>query len=229
MIYRPWRCGIVFALLFVLTADLWAEPVDSGLSNQLTDRKDGSSVSQHESEMKVIKRPSSGSQIDWNSTRHQIAQDKKEAGLLSLRDALPLLVVLALILAAAWVVKRFMPAQKLFTASGALQVIARTPLTAKQTLVLVKMGRQLLLLGVSTDRITTLSVVDDPDQAAAIVGQAAGGQPDSMTRSFAESLAGEAEAYRHESDIEDPAVTAGGQVRSLLEKVRRLSGSRGMA
>ncbi|MHC4445594.1 MAG: flagellar biosynthetic protein FliO [Planctomycetota bacterium] len=212
MFYRPWLCGVALALLLVLTGNLWAD--STGL---------------RESEMKVIKRPHGGSQIDWEATKSPVTQNKKEAGLLSVRDMIPLLAVLALIFAAAWVVKRFMPGQKLLSASGALQVITRTPLTSKQSLVLVKMGRQLLLLGVSADRITTLSVVDDPEQVAGIVGRAASGQPDSMTRSFADSLAGESEAYRYESHIEDEAVTAGGQVRSLLEKVRRLSGSRGAA
>ncbi|UCD28310.1 MAG: flagellar biosynthetic protein FliO [Planctomycetota bacterium] len=194
----------------------------------LTERLSNVPPEFRESEKKALKRDGQRSQINWQRANKAGPRQARQFGMWSLGDFIPLLAVLALIVSAAWVVKKFMPARRLFAGSGALNVVARTPLTAKQTLVLVKMGRKLLLLGISPDRVTTLSVVDDPDEVAMLLGQVASDRTDSMTRTFAESFAAEAEAYKREPVVKDPAAIAGGQVRGLLEKVRRLAGPRGV-
>jgi flagellar biosynthetic protein FliO len=148
----------------------------------------------------------------------------------SWRDLWPLLSVLALIALLAWIVKRALPARRLSGGSGVMEVLSRTPLSGKQSLVLVKMGRRLLLLGVSGDQINTLCIVDDPGQVATLIGAAAGGQPGSMTQAFARAFADENRVYDAEpTDEPESEIDAGGEVRSLLDKVRHLSARRNVA
>jgi len=142
---------------------------------------------------------------------------------------LPLLAVLGLILAAALVVKRFLPGRRLLTGSGVLEIVARTPLSARQSLVLVKMGRRLVLLGVCSERVSALSVVDDPEQVAMLLGEIASTHPESMTRAFARSFSEQAVAYQEDPSDQDAAAAARGHVRGLLAKVRQFARAREVA
>ena len=69
-----------------------------------------------------------------------------------------------------------MPGRRTLASTGALEVLSRTSLSSKQSLVLVRMGRRLLLLGVTGDEMITLCVVEDPDQVATMVGEVASGR-----------------------------------------------------
>jgi flagellar biogenesis protein FliO len=140
-------------------------------------------------------------------------------------DFFPLLVVLALVGILALILRRFLPGRRL-PGNGVLQVAAKTQLSGKHQLVLVRMGRQLLLLGVSPDRIATLSVVDDPQQVAILLGEIESSRPGSAAHEFGSSFAEEAGAY--EEDESPPLeVAASGHVRGLLEKVRSLKATKG--
>lgn len=152
-----------------------------------------------------------------------------EARSWQLWDFMPLLVVLALVIGLGLVVKRFLPARTLLGAGGAMHVLARTPLSSKQQLVLVQLGRRLLLLGVTPERISTLSVVEDPDQVALLLGEVASGRPGSLASAFTQSFDEETGAYLPEQPLETLDVSASGQVRGLLEKVRSLKQGKGVA
>jgi len=137
-------------------------------------------------------------------------------------EVLPLAVVVALILGVAWVIKRFMPGSRMLTGAGVMEIVARLPLSGKQSLLLVKVGRRLILLGVSAERITALDVLDDPEQAALLLGEAASRRSDSISQAFADAFGRETHQYmEHDSPSND---ASWGAVRGLLEKVRRLAG-----
>jgi flagellar biosynthetic protein FliO len=138
-------------------------------------------------------------------------------------DIFPLLAVLGLIVAAALVVRRFLPARVTLGSGGAMEVLARLPVGAKQQLVLVRLGRRVLLLGVSPERMTMLCEVDDADQAATLLGEVASVRPGSSLAAFDNSFDEEAGRYLDEAIGEDVTMAAGGQVRGLLEKVRKLA------
>lgn len=144
-------------------------------------------------------------------------------------DLAPMLAIVGLILVAALMVKRFLPGRRLFTGSGVLEIVARTPISNKQNLVLVKMGRRLVLLGVSPEQISTLCIVDDPQQVAMLLGEIVSGRPGSMAGAFADSFDEQAGAYQSEPAEHDPAAVASSHVRGLLEKVRRLKKNRHVA
>jgi flagellar biogenesis protein FliO len=141
----------------------------------------------------------------------------------------PLLVVLTLIGAIAYVIKRFTPARRMLTGAGVVDIVARTPVSAKQSLVLAKMGQRLVLIGVCPDRITALAHVDDPDEAALLLGQAASGREDSISHQFVHAFREQASAYAEPDDDEDQMRPPAGSVRSLLERVRQLAKKRGVA
>ena len=174
-----------------------------------------------ESRMIIHRKPASRSMARAGEER----EVPRPAGLgyWSLWDALPLAVVLALIAGLGLVVKKYMPAKRMLTGAGVLDIVARLPMSGKQSLVLVRMGRRLVLVGVSPEQISSLSVVEDPDQVAAIVGEAARGRPDSISHAFEKALGDEAGAYAETTEGPDAAARAGGSVRSLLEKVRRFT------
>jgi flagellar biosynthetic protein FliO len=164
------------------------------------------------------------------SESKDLGRGRRGSGVWSVRDFWPLLSVLALIVVLAWIVKRSLPNRRVFAGSGAIEVLSRTALSNKQSLVLVRMGRRLLLLGVTNEDMNTLCLVEDPDQVAMLVGEAAGERPGSMTRAFARAFEEESRAYEEDSfDEERESENAGSQVRSLLDRVRHLTSKRNVA
>jgi flagellar protein FliO/FliZ len=73
---------------------------------------------------------------------------------------LSLLLVLAAVFAAAWVMRRLRGFGKL--GAGAVEVVADVPLGTKERAVLVQVGKQQLLLGVAPGRVSTLHVLAEP-------------------------------------------------------------------
>ena len=71
-----------------------------------------------------------------------------------------LLVVLLCIIALAWIAKRFNRLQS--SVNGELQVLGGLSMGARERIVLVKVGDEQLLLGVSPGRINALHVMDAP-------------------------------------------------------------------
>ncbi len=76
-----------------------------------------------------------------------------------------LAIVLALLGAGAWAIRRWMPMARVAD-SSVLRVVARACLSPKHNLALVRVGRRFVLVGVSGDRVNTLCEVCDPDEAA---------------------------------------------------------------
>jgi flagellar biogenesis protein FliO len=150
---------------------------------------------------------------------------RRGMGGLSLISGLwPLLMVLAVIGGVAVFVKKYMPTNRLLLGSEVLRIVARTSLGSKQHLVLVKLGRRLVLLGVAPERISALSTVEDPDQVAMLLGEAASTRSDSMTQAFAASIGQESAAFDTEDADEDATAATHGHVQGLLSKVRQLTG-----
>jgi flagellar protein FliO/FliZ len=73
---------------------------------------------------------------------------------------LSLALVLALIFAAAWVVRKSRGFGK--PGSGALDVVANLPLGQKERAVLIRVGTTQILLGVAPGRVSTLHVLTTP-------------------------------------------------------------------
>jgi flagellar protein FliO/FliZ len=144
--------------------------------------------------------------------------------------AWPLLIVLALIVAAAWCFRRWMPRGGPSTSRAALHVIARHPLSNKQSLVVVRLGQRVVLLGITPDRIATLADIDDPDEAALLVADLQRAHPDSFTSVFRRFTTDEspvgprsAEPAAAGATAVGRVVQAGDSVFGLLQRVQSMS------
>lgn len=71
-----------------------------------------------------------------------------------------LLLIIALIFALAWLLRRF--GQGGFANAQAMKVVASLPLGTRERLLVVEVGGQQLLLGVTPQQIRTLHVFDEP-------------------------------------------------------------------
>lgn len=98
------------------------------------------------------------------------------AGSVSLSLGLPrvagaLAIVLALIFALCWLMRRTIDPAGAAGASRAVQVLSRTILAPKQQVLLLRVGRRVVVVADSAGQMTTLSEITDPDEAAALIGQ----------------------------------------------------------
>lgn len=139
-----------------------------------------------------------------------------------------LAIVLVLVGAGTWVMRRWIPATRIAD-SRALQVVARVGLSPKHSAVLVGLGRRFVLLGVSGDRVTTLCEVCDPDEVAELAARvgAAGGR---ATGDFDDLLVREAGGYSASApaDVDETASARSGgsparePLNDLLRRLRVL-------
>jgi len=120
-----------------------------------------------------------------------------------------LAVVLALIGGAFWIVRRWMPSARPADA-GAMKIVGRTGLTPKHSLVLVRVGRRYLMVGVSADRLDTLCEISDPEEVAQLAARI-GIDRSAKGGSFDALLAGEASDYK---DLQPSTKDATASVRT---------------
>lgn len=79
-----------------------------------------------------------------------------------------LALVLSLIMGCFWGLRKILPSLRAPQHSEAIKIIARTALTPKQHLALVKCGQRMILIGVSPDRIDSLSEVEDAHEISTL-------------------------------------------------------------
>ena len=96
-----------------------------------------------------------------------------------------LALVLGMLLASLWAARRWTGRGRAAAGSGALiRVLASQSLGPRKAVTLVRVPGQVLVLGLSTDRIDPLAQITDPDLIATIEAAVPGG-----SRSFADYLA----------------------------------------
>jgi flagellar biosynthetic protein FliO len=149
-----------------------------------------------------------------------------------------LIVVLALIVGATYLFKRFALNAKRGSTLAGVEILARSNMNPKQSLCLVQLGNRLVLLGQSPNHISTLQTIEDPDEIAQIMGQMEQKKSLSITNTFNKLFHREKDFYQNDEssvfplDIEDnpdqnqPSqqwCQAKGELSSLLDKVKGLS------
>lgn len=139
-----------------------------------------------------------------------------------------LAVVLGLVAAAYWLVRRFVPTARA-SESGLLRVVSRAALSPKHSVALVHLGRRFVVVGVSPDRLDALCEIHDGDEVAELAARTATG----TTRrrdAFDKALIREAHRFRDEDTAarEEPvrtgrqAGTAREPLADLLNRLRTL-------
>jgi flagellar biogenesis protein FliO len=117
----------------------------------------------------------------------------------ALQVAAALTVVVGLILIGKALAKKFIPGAKAGNGKGVIEVLARYPLCKNQSLVLVRIGSQIVTLNQCKDSSQSVLVVSDPTEVAKILGQVAGESSTSIQAGFNKLLA------NARMDLEDPA------------------------
>jgi flagellar biogenesis protein FliO len=147
-----------------------------------------------------------------------------------------LVIVLGLIFLLRWIGKRFFPSIAGGTSSGIVRVLSRSPVTSKQHVLLVQVGKRVLVVADNGTQMTRLSEITDPDEVAVLVGQT--GNRMSETKNLFGAEFGKArESFEEKSepemsDDESPRATEDqdesisstrGEIDGLMEKVRVLA------
>ena len=88
-----------------------------------------------------------------------------------------LAAVVALIFLVRIVLRRLGPGARTRPLPDAVEVLARTTVSARQQLLLVRLGRRLVLVGCGPEGMTTLSEVTEPEEVSALLAQKGGARP----------------------------------------------------
>lgn len=144
--------------------------------------------------------------------------------------ALPLAAVLALIAIIVWAVKKYLPNVRRLTGSTAMKVVARTHLSPRQSIAVVRLGRRLLVVGQTADSLTPLGVVEDPEEVSELLGEIESGKSTSAVGHFSKVFqkTNDEFAATDEATVNEPADGEIDRVRTELEsltrKVREVTG-----
>ena len=145
----------------------------------------------------------------------------------------PLLAVLALIGGAVILFRKFVPRSNRLGGGGAIHVLSNHFLASKQSLCLVRLGRRVVLVGVTPERISAVMEISDPVEMAEIVAAVEQKKVGSFTSALARFGARDPDKESSREQVEDdswvPAerlARAGSDVRNLVDRIRALSGPR---
>ena len=155
-----------------------------------------------------------------------------------------LAIVIALILGLRWGGKKLFGPTVMGHSTRAVQVLARSPVSARQSILLVRVGRRVLVVGDSGAQMNRLTEITDPDEVASLVGQLRDEQPGYSAGAFgklfhraAQDMNDEGnesvESHDERAGISELATGDGGidpaihetreELTGLMEKIRSLS------
>jgi len=89
---------------------------------------------------------------------------------------------------------------------GLIDVVSKTPLSARQSLCLVRIGPRLVLIGQGQETLHALDVIDDADLVAKLAGESARKQAHSVQAEFQDCLEREAVGYHEQEETLDETI-----------------------
>lgn len=112
----------------------------------------------------------------------------------------PLAIVMLTIGGVTIVVRKLAPRGRMVAPAGAIRVVSRQEIGAKQSLALVRVGGRLVLVGVSPQGMSALTEFRDADEVAALVGAAERSRGESLSARFGAFLTTARSDYSAEKD-----------------------------
>jgi len=152
-----------------------------------------------------------------------------------------LALILCLILGGAWLIRRAYPGRNLlFGSLPILQILGRTHLPPRQTLTLIRLDNQLILLGITDHQITPITTISNSADVSRIVSIIEQSRPASITSGFkhlfsSESQAMQCQAEPETSDLENSSdkntendvLLLKNELNRLLHRVEEMKGQDG--
>lgn len=143
----------------------------------------------------------------------------------------PMLAVLGLILACGAAVRKWLPQATRVSGGSAVNVLARQYLSSKQSLCLVKVGKRVVLVGVTPDAMRTLTEIDDPEEIASLAATLQRGKGESFSSALRRQSFETADDMADESDEIAMPQRHGAErmgetenrIRDLVGRIRALS------
>jgi len=140
-----------------------------------------------------------------------------------------LFVVVAAIAGVAMVFRKYVPSSRMIPMQ-AVRVVGRAPISAKHSIALLHVGQRLLVVGMTADRVSTLSEITDPQEVSLLLG--ASGNANYSADAFGAQLADQIGQFGTDEagdpdgavDLEDRSLMneTKGQLQSLMRKLRSL-------
>jgi len=155
-----------------------------------------------------------------NAVRNQSSDETAAVtGPVDIKSLAALVLVLALMVAIVFALRRFVPSLRAGDHT-ALRVVARAGLSSKHSLALVRLGRRYLLLGLGGDGVACLCEIDNAEETAELAAHF--GRPDRPLKDFEKLL--ESELGEHRPPRRVASVQA--RVKSNEESTEALVGLR---
>jgi flagellar biogenesis protein FliO len=117
-----------------------------------------------------------------------------------------LAIVVGLIFVGRALVRKFVPGAAASSGKGVIEILARHPLAKNQSLVLVRIGSQIVALNQGREASESVLVISEPMEVARIIGQIEGKNPASIQAGFNKLLANarmDLEGGEAEPDLKD--------------------------
>ena len=166
-----------------------------------------------------------------SSTRPAIAKSGDASFLDIRRVAVSLGAVIGLIFALRWVMKRFFPAAAGSRSAGVIRVLSRAPLTPRQHVLLIQVGRRVLVVADNGTQMSPLSEIRDPDEVAHLISELSAptrredfnAAIGAAEREYAPQPDADRDGALPMSSIEPSLASTQGELQGLLTKVRELT------
>lgn len=97
-------------------------------------------------------------------------------------------VVLAIIFVGRMLVRKYVPGVASGNGKGVLEVLARYPVGKSQSVVLLRIGSQIVALNQTKEASHSILVISEPEEVASILGQIQGTRPSSIQAGFSREL-----------------------------------------
>ncbi len=138
---------------------------------------------------------------------------------------LGLAVVLAAIFLVGRFAKRLVPGAMVGESAGPVHLLHRTYLSPKHAVCLVKCGDRILMIGLSGDRMQTLSEIHDPQEIDYLRGELMQVRPKSTTQAFRDVFSGRTQMAEAGTPVDEDSADApssSGGTRTFVDQISTL-------
>ncbi|HVS69767.1 MAG TPA: flagellar biosynthetic protein FliO [Phycisphaerae bacterium] len=205
-------------------ADTTPAPAASDKGNPLTDPTVVPPLTSLE--QKSIRKPAADTSASSTSGASG-AGAKLPSGITAvLQVAAALGVVIGLIFVGKGLARKYVPGAKTAGVKGAIEILARHPLTKNQSIVLVRIGSQIVALNQGKEQSQSVLVISEPSEVAKLLGQVEGQSPKSIQAGFNRLLANAAVDLEDSANDPDREVADPVDSRSLDDQLEEMAAAR---